>query len=87
MKTAKELAYKAYCDALKLAVYKVPGECSPLNEIDIGDVFLTFDIQPTELRERFENWWSEWYGRQEHKDSFNAEHFVMIDRKVYIQAE
>jgi hypothetical protein len=36
---------------------------------------------------RFENWWNEYYVRGEHKNGFNAEHFVMIDRKVYIQAE
>jgi hypothetical protein len=87
MKTAKELAYKAYCDALKLAVYKVPGERSPLHEIDLGDVFNTFDIQPDELRERFESWWSEWYSREEHKDGFRHKHNVYIDNKRYIQAE
>ena len=38
-------------------------------------------------RERFENWLSEYYVRGDHKDGFNSEHFVMIDRKVYIQAE
>ena len=41
----------------------------------------------SKVNERFENFWSEWYGRQEHKDGFRSEHFVMIDRRVYIQAE
>jgi hypothetical protein len=36
---------------------------------------------------RFENFWSEYYVRAEHKDGFNSEHFVMIDRSVYIKAE
>jgi hypothetical protein len=44
-------------------------------------------IEEDEIRERFESWWSEHYVRAEHKDGFNAELFVMIDLKVYIQAE
>ena len=67
MKTAKDLAFKAYCEAARKAKEGYFDKYTP--------------------KERFESFWSEWYGRQEHKDSFNSEHFVMIDRRVYIQAE
>jgi hypothetical protein len=67
MTTAKELARKAFCDAVK-------------KERD--GWFHNFSPE-----ERFESWWSEWYGTQEHKECFNAKHFVTIDRKVYIEAE
>lgn len=39
------------------------------------------------VRERFENWWSEWYSREEHRDGFYHEHNVYVDGKRYIQAE
>jgi hypothetical protein len=68
MRTAKELAFKAFMANVIV---------NP-NESD-------FDIML--WKERFESWWSVYYVRAEHKDGFNAEHFVMIDRKVYIQAE
>ena len=70
MRTAKDLAWKAYNDGLKIVN---PDYCNEFNA--------------SQRRERFENWWDEHYVRAEHKDGFNAEHFVMIDRKVYIQAE
>lgn len=89
MKTAKDLAFKAYCDALKLAVYKVnkiKGE--EINSIiDLEDVFITFNISSTELDNRFENWWSEWYNGNDHKDCFEAELSVFIKLRRYIQAE
>lgn len=67
METAKELAFKAFCDAVKM---EREG---------------WFNNFPPE--ERFESWWSEWYGRQDHKECFNAKHSVFIDLKKYIQAE
>ena len=37
---------------------------------------------------RFENWWSTRYHNNDpYKDHFKPELFVMIDQKVYIQAE
>ena len=67
MRTAKDLARKAYLDGMQ--------KVTPVK------------IEKDEIRERFENWWDEHYVRAEHKDGFNSEHFVMIDLKVYIQAE
>ena len=61
MKTAKEIAFKAYS--------------------------LGYKGKPNELNERFENWWSEWFHGQTHKDSFYHEHNVYINGKRYIQAE
>lgn len=69
MTTAKELALKAFTDALKRT------------NIPKGD------MPEHEIKERFENWWSEWYGRDEHKDSFYHKHNVYLDGKRYIQAE
>jgi len=65
MTTAKELAYKAYCDSLRR----------------IGT------IDELIVRPYFEGWWSEWYGTEEHKDSFYPKHNVYVDGKRYIQAE
>jgi hypothetical protein len=90
MTTAKDLAFKAYCDALKLACYKINKKTNSPDELrftDLSDVFNELNMDGTELKERFENWWDEHYVRAEHKDGFNSEHFVMIDLKVYIQAE
>ena len=44
-------------------------------------------INPDEIMEGFENWWSEHYSRGDHKDSFRAEINVYVDGKRYIQAE
>jgi hypothetical protein len=66
MKTAKDLAYKAYCDSIK----------------EIGTI-----TDEGKIKERFENWWKEWYHREDHKDSFHHVHSVFIDLKSYIQAE
>ena len=68
MKTAKEIAYKAFCHNM--------GE--PHNDLPWTEL---------EKQERFNNWWSEWYHGSDHKDCFNSEHFVIIDRKIYIKAE
>jgi hypothetical protein len=67
MKTAKELAWKAYLDAFK----------------HIGTV--TDDAIPN-IRERFENWWSDNYGNRD-STKFYAEHNVYVEGKKYIQAE
>ncbi len=48
---------------------------------------LGYKGKPEELNERFNNWWEEWFIRQEHKDSFYHKHNVYIDGKRYIQAE
>jgi hypothetical protein len=45
------------------------------------------DKTSPQIKEHFENWWSEWYGRQDHKDSFHVELSVFIEGKRYIQAE
>lgn len=70
MKTAKELAHKAYFDVYLNESHKHP------KFINVG-----------KLEERFENWWSEWYSRNDHKDCFDPKHNVYIDGKKYIQAE
>jgi hypothetical protein len=67
MKTAKDLAYKAFRQ------YYTP---LPKNDIEI-----------MEMKEQFENWWRMNYHDNEHRDHFQAEHFVLINQKVYIQAE
>ena len=66
MTTAKELAYKAYCDSIKV----------------VGTI-----SDESKIAARFENWWSEWYTRAEHKEGFYHLHKVYIDGKTYIQAE
>ena len=73
MRTAKELAFKAYCEGL------MDGMISKFEDLSPDD--------QAKAENRFENWWSEHYVRAEHKDGFNSEHFVMIDRSVYIKAE
>ena len=45
------------------------------------------DYSTSDIKERFENWWSEWYGREEHRDGFYHKHSVFIDLKRFIQAE
>jgi hypothetical protein len=67
MKTAKDLAWKAYLDGMQKD-YPVK-------------------IDENEIKERFENWWKEWYYHREHKNSFNPEFSVFIEGKRYIQAE
>ena len=42
---------------------------------------------PASLRERFDNWWSEWYHHEEHRGCFYHEHDVYIDGIRYIKAE
>lgn len=80
MNTAKELACKAYCDALKLAVIKVTGK--------LDEPVLPFlNMNEAELNERFENWWSQNVWDNEHRDSFQPELSVFIEGKRYIQAE
>ena len=74
MKTAKELAFKAYCDALIVADPKFKEDWA-------GDDY------DAKIREAFENWWASYYHRQEHKDSFHVEISVFIEGKRYIQAE
>jgi hypothetical protein len=88
--TAKEMAWKAYCASLKLAVYKINKKTNNPDEFsftDLGDVFNELNIDGTELRERFENWWSEYFTRAEHKDGFYCEHNVYVDGHRYIKAE
>ena len=89
MTTAKELAFKAYCDALKHAVYELEKkEGKEYRKIDLSDVFNTFpDMSGSDLKQRFESRWSEWYGGDDHKDCFHKEHSVFIDLKTYIRAE
>jgi hypothetical protein len=70
MQTAKQLAFKAWCDGMKCI------DPDYVNKYSIG-----------EITNRFESWWREYYIRSEHKEGFNAKHFVMIDQKVYIQAD
>ena len=65
MKTAKELAWKAYHDAYENTLYKT------INEI--------------EIKERFENWWSENYGNRS-VINFYHDHNVYIDGSEYIKA-
>jgi len=67
MTTAKELARKAFCDAVEMQKKGWFDKFSP--------------------EDRFESWWSEWYGRAEHKDAFHAERNVYVDGKRYIPAE
>jgi len=62
MKTAKDLAFKAFYDGVHLK-------------------------RKNSLKERFENWWSEWYYKQEHNDCFDSKLSVFIDGKRYIQAD
>jgi len=45
------------------------------------------DFATDDIKMRFENWWSEWYGREEHRDGFYHKHSVFIDLKRFIQAE
>lgn len=70
MKTAKDLAWKAY-------VANLPK-----------DQFLVPDIKGcAEIRERFENWWTQNVYNKEHRDSFEPVLSVFIEGKRYIQAE
>lgn len=69
MTTAKDLAKKAFCDAI---------------ELERKGWFKNFRWTP---EERFESWWSEYYGREEHKNGFYHKHSVFIDLKRFIQAE
>lgn len=45
-------------------------------------VYATADLQM-----RFENWWSEWFYRDDHRSSFYHKHNVYVDGKRYIQAD
>lgn len=76
MTTAKELAYKAYCDALIIA--------DPRFKQDWGNTQKDYEIT---IKESFENWWKEWFYRDDHKDCFHPEHNVFINGKRYIQAD
>ena len=90
MRTAKDLAFKAYCDALKFACYKINKKTNSPDELrftDLGDVFTELNIDGTELKERFENWWSQNFIGGEHKDSFNPQHNVYVNGHRYIKAE
>lgn len=69
MKTAKELAWKAYCDGMK---YVNPDY---VNEFNVSD-----------LRERFENWWSDNYGNRD-ATRFHSEINIYVELRRYIQAE
>lgn len=51
--TAKELAFKAYCDGVK-------GKDTRYEEIDEKEMF--------HLKQRFELWWSEHYGERYHSN-------------------
>jgi hypothetical protein len=70
MKTAKDLAYKAWRDAIKFV-----------------DKSYLENSEETAIKERFENWWKEWFYREDHKDCFHPEHNIFINGKRYIQAE
>jgi len=70
MTTAKQLAFKAWCDAIRFV-----------------DKSYLENSEETAIKSRFESWWSEWYGRAEHKDAFHAERNVYVDGKRYIPAE
>jgi hypothetical protein len=75
--TAKELAFKAYCDALIVA--------DPRFKEDWGD---TQEDYETTIKESFEKWWSiHYWNNDPYKDHFNSRHIVHIDGKKYIQAE
>ena len=67
--TAKELAWKAYCDGIKR----------------INPDFIHESTLP-ELKERFENWWSDNYGNRD-TIQFNPKYNVYVEGKRYIQAE
>lgn len=69
MRTAKDIAYKAWFENL------IDSEDNP------------YTYTPTKKQERFENWWREWYHREDHKDCFYNEKNVFIDGKRYIKAE
>jgi len=85
MKTAKDLAYKAYCDALRLAVYKTlkVNERPKVEE----EILPTLKMDEAELKERFENWWNQNVYNKEHRDSFEPVLSVFIEGKRYIQTE
>lgn len=70
MTTAKDLAYKAWRDAISFV-----------------DKSYLENSEETAIRQRFENWWSEWFNREEHKECFYHKHNIYIDGKRYIQAE
>jgi hypothetical protein len=72
-KTAKELAWKAFCDALIIA--------DPRFKED----WAADDYEYT-IRERFENWWSDNYGNRD-TVQFNPTYSVYVEGKKYIQAE
>jgi len=68
MTTAKELARKAYCDAVKAEREGFFNNFSP--------------------EDRFEQWWSEWFHSNDHKNCFyDKGPTVFIDLKKYIKAE
>lgn len=73
MTTAKDLAFKAWCDAM------IKSEKTYTSE----SKFMSMN----EAKERFELWWSDWYTCQNHKNGWNPEHNVYLDGKRYIQAE
>jgi hypothetical protein len=79
MSTAKELAWKAYRDALKFAVRKTANVLT-------DDIHTALNANETDLKERFENWWSDNYGNRD-TTKFYTEHNVFIEGKRYIQAE
>lgn len=72
MATAKDLARKAFIDGV------IIGMTSEVENLSRED--------QAKLNERFENWWSEWYG-DKHQQCFYHIHSVFIDFKRYIQAE
>jgi hypothetical protein len=73
MSTAKELAYKAYRRGILIG--------DPQYFVDTGD------SGEANIRESFENWWSNNYGNSGDTTNFNAEYNVYIDNRRYIQAE
>jgi len=72
MKTAKELAWKAYVDGL------LDGMTGKFENLTPG--------AQTDVKVKFENWWSNNYGNKD-TTKFNPEVSVFIEGRRYIQAE
>ena len=76
MKTAKDLAFKAFCLNID-----VPTRMSLFHRADKSN-----ESKEVQIKERFENWWSQNYGNKDQPE-FNPELSVFIEGKRYIQAE
>jgi hypothetical protein len=76
MTTAKELAFKAFC--LNVDFEK--------KSFLFHRTLKSKESQEIDVRERFENWWSDNYGNRD-STKFVPEHNVFVENRRYIQAE